>query len=68
MWTMAEALEQINAIILENSIVRSFKVNKYSVVYDDNEIKTFSPPFSQLPDSDFLQNKFTNEELGADSG
>ncbi len=51
------------AIILENSIVRSFKVNKYSVVYDDNEIKTFSPPFSQLPDSDFLQNKFTNEEL-----
>lgn len=51
------------AIILENSIVRSFKVNKYSVVYDDNEIKTFSPPFSQLPDSDFLQNKLTNEEL-----
>lgn len=33
------------AIILENNLVRSFEISKYSVVYEDNEIQTFSDPF-----------------------
>ena len=51
------------AIILENNLVRSFEISKYSVVYEDNEIQTFSDPFLQLPDSDLLQTKFADEEL-----
>ena len=51
------------AIILENNLVRSFEISKYSVVYENNEIETFSNPFLQLPDSDFLQAKFADEEL-----
>lgn len=51
------------AIILENNLVRSFEISKYSVVYEDNEIQTFSNPFLQLPDSDLLQTKFKDEEL-----
>lgn len=51
------------AIILENNLVRSFEISKYSVVYEDNEIQTFSNPFLQLPDSDLLQMKFEDEEL-----
>lgn len=51
------------AIILENNLVRSFEISKYSVVYEDNEIQTFSDPFLQLPDADLLQTKFADEEL-----
>ena len=51
------------AIILENNLVRSFEISKYSVVYEDNEIQTFSNPFLQLSDSDLLQTKFKDEEL-----
>lgn len=51
------------AIILNDNTVRSFEIDKYSIVYNDNGIQTFSSPFFQLPDSEVLQNKFADEEL-----
>lgn len=55
------------AIILENNLVRSFEISKYSVVYEDNEIQTFSDPFLQLPDADLLQTKFAEVDGYKDS-
>ena len=51
------------AILLKNSVIRSFEIQEYSVVYSDNTVETVHSPFEMLPLSKTLKQEFANKEL-----
>lgn len=61
--TAGEKFGSNKAILLKNSVVRSFEIQEYSVVYSDNTVKTVHSPFEMLPLSKTLKQEFSNNEL-----
>ena len=61
--TAGEKFGSNKAILLKNSVVRSFEIQEYSVVYSDNTVETVHSPFKMLPLSKTLKQEFANKEL-----
>lgn len=61
--TNGEKFGSNKAILVKNSVVRSFEIKEYSVVYWDNTVKTVQSPFEMLPLSKTLKQEFSNDEL-----
>lgn len=61
--TAGEKFGSNKAILLKNSVVRSFEIREYSVIYSDDTIKTVQGPFEILPLSKTLKQEFANKEL-----
>lgn len=51
------------AILLKDLSIRSFSVESYSVVYEDQEVAEIKEPFNPLPVSKELQEEWVNREL-----